>query len=214
MASLFQRLNRITAGTSSNPSAQSSQGTAVLRRSVAKRSEQELLSLWKLIMLKVQHLFRYAATKDRTILILGIEHQNRDVDLDTGRQNFLRVFQYLKEQSLRSPQVQEFTRVIGSELVGKPLAPSTGVRRLAVNDPENCPHPDKEMVPRGNGHFNNRTNQRNQVCWWTCKLCNSRWERMPVPAHPIPDEPQDSDRMRFGRHLGEQYIDVYNNHPT
>ena len=87
-----------------------------MRRSVASRSPQELLSLWHLLIVKVQHMLRYAAQKDRTILILSIEHKERDIDLERGRQNFLKVFQYIKEQNLQAPpQVQEFTRVIGQE---------------------------------------------------------------------------------------------------
>ena len=210
MASLQQRLNRLAGA---NSSARSSQDTQILRRSVSSRSPQELLSLWHLLIVKVQHMLRYAAQKDRTILVLSIDHKERDIDLERGRQNFLKVFQYIKEQNLQTtPQVIDFTRVIGQELVGKPLPMGLGNKRLAVNDPLTCPHPDNAMAPRGNAHTNVR-GDKIQVNWWTCKLCNSRWERQPIPAHQNPDEPQDSDRLTFGKHLGKTYLEVYNTEP-
>ena len=185
-----------------------------MRRSVSSRSPQELLSLWHLLIVKVQHMLRYAAQKDRTILVLSIDHKERDIDLERGRQNFLKVFQYIKEQNLQTtPQVVEFTRVIGQELVGKPLPMGLGNKRLAVNDPLTCPHPDTAMAPRGNAHMNVR-GEKIQVNWWICKLCNSRWDRQPIPAHQNPDEPQDSDRLTFGKHLGKTYLEVYNTEPN
>ena len=45
-------------------------------------------------------------------------------------------------------------------------------------------------------------------------LCNSRWERYPVPAPQNEGIPRDSDPILFGKYTGLTFLEVYNKFPS
>ena len=70
-----------------------------------------------------------------------------------------------------------------------------------------CAHKDQDMMPRRN---------RPTCKWFTCKGCLSRWERLPGDSanYSAPmDRPHDLDRVNFGKHTGETFLEVYQNDP-
>ena len=71
---------------------------------------------------------------------------------------------------------------------------------MQESTPQLCQHPYTSMKARGN---------RDQK-WWTCVLCQSRWERMPMT---IPTGyPTDDDPVTFGRHQGSTFLQIYQSH--
>ena len=162
---------------------------------------------------KICFMIRYVECKERTIRALSVDCANETIDEERGRKNFLRIFQYMQNQAARDPQQPEFTRIIGNQLVGRPLPRGTGTARLAVNDPRTCEHPDQHMRQRGNAKVDPQTGRKTTCLWWTCQLCNSRWERKAVPQTLDDDDPSDSDPILFGKHVGLTYLEVYNQYP-
>ena len=165
-------------------------------------------------VIKLLMMIRYVAIKEVTIQALGADHKNEELDAEAGRQHFNRVFQYIKDtEASRKQRVPEYTRIIGNEVVGKELKPSVSVERLAINPASACPHPNKDMMRRGNAK-EQRDGSKIFKLWWTCKLCHSRWERYALPAPQVEGTPKDSDTILFGQFLGQTYLEVYNNHPS
>ena len=156
---------------------------------------------------------RYVATKEVTIQALGADHKNETLDEVAGRQHFNKVFQYIKDKEASRKQMPEYTRIIGNEVVGKQLTPSTPLQRLAIDPAELCQHPKSQMKRRGNAK-EQKDGSKNFSLWWTCLLCNSRWERYAVPAPQTEGTPADSDIILFGKHAGLTFLEVYNKYPS
>jgi len=96
-----------------------------------------------------------------------------------------------------------FYRVIGNQVMGRELTAGTGKKDQARTsmDPTMCQHPTADLMPRGS-----KTNK-----WWTCKLCQRRWEREFLSQY----QPKGSDGLNeldlvtFGKYAGETYNQVY-----
>ena len=102
--------------------------------------------------------------------------------------------------SASSSDSRPFTRVLragGSRwVVGKPREASDGKPQV---DLRICEHLAADMRHRGNG----------KDIWWTCTLCLSRWDRIPVTHFEKAGTPQDSDRALFGKHTGRTYLEIF-----
>ena len=176
-----------------------------------RNTPETLARWWQVMLMKALFVIRYVAIKEVTIQALGADHKNETIDAEKGRQHFNRVFQYIKDKDVSQPKA-EFTRMIGHEVVGRQLSMSVTSQRLAVNPAEMCMHPDSSMARRGNAK--EKDGKKQAVLWWTCLLCNSRWERYPAPAPSDERIPCDSDRVLFGKHSGLTFREVYDNHPS
>ena len=74
-------------------------------------------------------------------------------------------------------------------------------------DPILCQHPTDMMQARGG---------RNNLQWWNCQACGTRWERIPLSKfESTPDIPiSGKTKVTFGRHAGLTYDEVYQQHPS
>ena len=115
-----------------------------------RNTPETLTRWWQVMFMKALLMIRYVATKEVTIQALGADHKNETLDAEKGRQHFNRVFQYIKDKDTRHQPKVEFTRMIGDEIVGRPLTMSVTSKRLAVCPAETCLHPNSSMVRRGN----------------------------------------------------------------
>ena len=93
-------------------------------------------------------------------------------------------------------------RVAQGQMVGKMLPASQG-KNVPTHSPEECSHPDQQMIPRAN-----KTSK-----WWTCKACNSRWEREDLPVAKE-GPPQGDERMLLGKHAGRTFCWIYDQEKT
>jgi hypothetical protein len=180
---MFQRACRILKN--SEPEREPSTATSSTRAATARWSEQERLSHWKSLLLKVFLLFQTIAQQTKSKLMLG----------ET-------VYNYMFQTKVICPAPERTqSRFVRGEAVGKPLPRGEGKtdRAKAHVDPVMCLHPDEDMLARGN----------KTTAWWTCKKCNSRWERTNsfVSTH----QPTDLEMVRFGKHAGTTFQDLYAN---
>jgi hypothetical protein len=110
-----------------------------------------------------------------------------------GRDPYLRIF----GQAAKNRQTAtETCRVVEGQLVGKALDAGVGKAQRAANS---CQHEDKFMKARGNKNSQ----------WWTCVMCQSRWERLSLPNAETSGEPQDDEMLTFGKHAGLTMAQMY-----
>jgi hypothetical protein len=134
---------------------------------------------WKILVLKLLWVLETFALKRRTQAALGEE-------------SYKRIFQRARVESRRNDQTQTFDRLINGELVGKPLKPAEGVPQV---DPAMCNHPTAEMKRRAN-----------KMKWWTCTLCLSRWERLPLVV--VDGPPTGREILMQGPHAGKSFREI------
>ena len=71
-------------------------------------------------------------------------------------------------------------------------------------DPILCQHPTDVMQARGG---------RNNLQWWNCQACGTRWER--IPLSKFEDIPiSGKTKVTFGKNAGMTYDEVYQQHPS
>ena len=150
--SLGQRANRIVSRLDAQPQPSRNQKTSDTR----KWSSRQLEARWGTILLKIELLMRVFQIKNMTKILLG-------------EQNYLRLCGKVRHLP-EAPEAPEITKVIQGEVVGKQKAePGDGEVKV---DPDICQHPEKDMKRRGN----------RKSRWWTCDLCQTRWERRTVDS--------------------------------
>ena len=139
-----QRAQRIL-----NPShpAASSTSQSSIRAGEAKLSQQQRLSRWKSLVIKIQVMLNTFQMIDKAKLLLG-------------KAVYLSIFQ-TAQNSTQTAAIQApraFHRVIGVEVVGKAMKPGEGKKdkARANTDPMMCQHDTSAMKPRSNGKMN----------WW------------------------------------------------
>ena len=109
-------------------------------------------------------------------------------------------------EPVASPHVKY--RFVRGEVVGRQLTPGQGKEDLKKKtmEPAMCQHPDSAMKARGN----------QAEKWWLCTQCCSRWERKQLGyvMGSQEQDPQDLDLVTFGKHMGAQYLEVYQTDPV
>ena len=184
------RIAQSSTSTSSQPSAR----TTNRRHNSAEWLEQA----WKRLTIKIKWVLAVFQLRAQTIVALGSE-------------TYKRIFQ----AQVRQTQTQQLTgvmsypvfqRVIQGEAVGKELTRGRGNPTVAK---ELCDHPDASMK-RG---ANDNRKSGGGIKWWTCDLCKSRWERVPMAtiAPNMQETPKDTDILTQGRYMGSTYLDVITN---
>ena len=184
---------------------------------IRTNTAQQIHQWWIRIMLKVGRCIRFAEIREHTIRILGADIENLSIDNNRGQKIFRNLFQEVREASGRETSTAStaYHRVIGNELVGEPLPRGSGV---ATQSAETCHHPETEMSRRGTAKMHTTNPATNpptkiMIMWWTCRLCQSRWARHPIPDYGT-SEAQDNDVMCFGKHAGKTYVEVLLTCPT
>lgn len=143
---------------------------------------EQILAAWNRFTVKLLMVIRVLTLRRKTMLLLG-------------KEVYKRLFAEAKELATNQPEV---SRVINGELVGAPLSLGTGAQ---TRDPAMCDHPLESMKRRSNG----------KNLWWTCASCQSRWDRKPIEDALVGEEPQHSEVLLFGKHLGKAMGWVYEN---
>ena len=135
----------------------------------------------------------------KLLLVLRNYTLKRATQAVLGEDVYKRIFQQTDRAVNPTPQSSNnINRYLNGEVVGRPLE-AWNPHRAEV-DANICQHPASAMKARGN---------RDQK-WWTCVLCQSRWERLPFnrPGGP----PADSEQATFGRHAGQTFKTIYEQH--
>ena len=138
-------------------------------------------------------------------LFLTVRHwvQGTRLKVMIGEPCFLRVFGTLQKQKERFKEQNQYFRVQDGELLGKVLtiASKTKKNKDRKCEPAMCTHPPQDLRKAGN----------KDAKWWTCTLCDMRWERLPIPTqdHPATME----DLMLFGPHAEKTYGQVKDQFP-
>ena len=120
-----------------------------------------------------------------------------------GNRNYLRIFgaDRLPVETPEIPWVESpVMEVINNEVVGKTLRRGTGP---VFVDPSLCLHPTRLMKKRAN--------QRSR--WWTCRACQSRWERRALGSIVPEPPPEGSEILTVGRYVGKDFETIYNTDP-
>ena len=197
--SMRSRIDRITTDT-----------RAARRRHTASPAVRRLLSpleimhRWMFITTKLKHVLRHVQRVARLTLLLSMPVENPlDCNEKAGKKIFKSLCQEVSHSRASEDPGPPLTRVIGDEIVGPFRGVSKHSKRVAVRDPGECSHPAADMIRRGNG----------RITFWTCKQCNSMWERKPVPSRPTTTY-ADDDLMMFGKHASETYLEVFTRRPT
>ena len=162
-------------------SASSSQQPTVFQIRGPVLEEKQRLARWKVVTLKLLLVLQAFALKNRTQAALGTDA-------------YKRIFQRAREEDRQAGNQSPHHRMINGELIGKPLKPGDGTPTV---DPQMCNHPTAEMKRRGN-----------KAKWWTCQLCQSRWERI-IPEIPT-GFPTDDELMLIGQHAGKSFLHIWN----
>ena len=92
-------------------------------------------------------------------------------------------------------------------MVGKEMTEGQGLidKTKRTHDPSVCQHPSDLMHGRGG---------RGEKKWWSCQLCGTRWERIPLVNLEAKTElPGPMDRITFGKYMGKTYQTVHLQHP-
>ena len=147
----------------------------------ARLSTTERLARWKVMVLKL-------------FWVLRCFQQKRAAQAALGTEPYKRIFN--KYDKMKTDGQTAPTQVINGEAVGKPLPDGTGTRTVEANV---CQHPLMAMKARGN-----KTQK-----WWTCNLCQSRWERVPLDLPAPTMEPRDIDVMQIGKYQGKTFQEIY-----
>jgi hypothetical protein len=166
--------------------------TSIPTGSTAHLSSRTRIHKWYILVGKIAMVFRHTLSKQQTIAVLG-------------KEAYLRIFQAIKATA--APTAAEtVVRMIKGQIVGKmippPLKKPKGQAEPRV-PPDECKHEPHFMKPRGN----DKKNSSGKGIWWTCIMCNSRWERRLVDEVPE-GTPQDSEVLTFGKHAGQTFLDA------
>ena len=151
---------------------------------VARLSPEARQSRWKSMTLRLLIVLRTFAFKKYSQMMLGTDA-------------YKRIFGQIQQAASSSSTQETYTRIIDNELVGKPLPPAD--TKMAEADPMLCQHPNTAMKARGN----------RDTKWWTCLLCNSRWERTPLREHQGPATSKET--ATFGKYAGHTLGQIYQN---
>ena len=91
-------------------------------------------------------------------------------------------------------------------IVGKELPEGQGKKDATkhTHDPLTCQHPSENTRGRGG---------RNELRWWICLNCGTRWERIPLSEYETDSPGHDKDFITFGKHLGKTYETVLRTDP-
>lgn len=179
---MFNRACRILA---QNPSEKST-ATSSERVGSAKLCESERLSLWKMILIKVQLILQTAFQQNKAKLLLGEAVYNR---------------MFSSTPTLRDASEPINYRFLNGQAVGRQRPPGTGRldSQRAHMDPAMCQHPADKMRARAN-----KTDK-----WWICTACLSRWDRLDTTELNLTQGPQDLNVLNFGKHMGSSFQEVW-----
>ena len=166
-------------------------GKSATAAAVAKLSESERVSMWRSLFIKISLVFQMIATQTKTKMLLGDKVFHSLFPIVQGKVN---------------SQPPTPFRIIKGQVVGKLLPRGEGKKDAltAHMDPAMCSHQEPDMVARAN----------KQIQWWTCKKCQSRWERAPMDNWLHLDSPPLSeDLVIFGKYMGSTYKEVLTDAP-
>ena len=116
-----------------------------------------------------------------------------------------------KNPDKRTSQPWRILKLQGEPWVfGEAMRPGQGKQdeKKNTHDPLVCQHPSDKMYARGG---------KNDLKWWTCAACNSRWERIPLSSYSLVTmgkPPTGRDVLTFGKHTGETYDTVWKTDPS
>ena len=165
---------------------------------------EEVLHRWMFITTKLKRVLRHVQQVARLTLLLSMQAEDpTNCDEKAGKKIYKLLCQEVSHSRASEDPGPPLTRVIGDEIVGLFRGVSKHSKRGPVRDPAECSHPVADMIRRGNG----------RTVHWTCKQCNSMWERKPVPSRPTMTY-ADDDLMMFGKHASETYLEVFTRRPT
>jgi hypothetical protein len=150
---LGQRLCRILEAASAASS--SREPPSVAQFAAAKLSPSARMARWKIMVVELFWVLRNFELKCCAQEVLG-------------RSAYLRIFQQIESTK---EQVKDIPlKIIDGQVVGKPLPQGQGTGNV---DPVMRQHLKENMKTRAN-----KTEE-----WWTCAMCQSRWERQTVEGH-------------------------------
>ena len=156
------------------------------------------------LTVKLLHVLRHVRRVARLTLLLSMPVENpADYNEKAGKKIFRSLCQEVSHSKVSEDPGPPLTRVIGDEIVGLFRGVSKNSKRVPIALPEECSHPVTDMLRRGNG----------RITFWTCKQCNSMWDRKPVPSRPTMTY-ADDDLMMFGKHASLTYLEVFTRRPT
>jgi hypothetical protein len=176
---------RATRLLSCEPSSSTAAGSTRPRSSTTILSPEARAARWCIVTTKLLSVIRSCEIKRATQAALGNDAYKRIFD------------QVKSEKDSSTPP----TRIVRGEVVGKVLKPSEG--KTAPTKPANlCPHQDSDMIARAN-----KTNK-----WWTCRTCQSRWERSDLPLMQT-GPPKASEVMLAGKYQGKTFREIVKTDP-
>ena len=102
-------------------------------------------------------------------------------------------------EALPDPEVEaRASRLCQGHIMGERLTDSVSTK-LRTKTPEECPHPDHELIFQGNGKQNS----------FRCNCCLARFERLPMKEEHLQCQRQTGDsKMNFGRYKDKTYAVV------
>ena len=179
------RIALTSTGTSSTPSARTTR--------VRRNSPEWLTHAWKRLVIKIKMVLQVFQLRAQTVASLGVETYKR-----------LFAAQSRQVQAQAATAQNQIQKIVRGEAVGRTLD-KDGKGRVTVAK-ELCDHPDSAMI-RG---ANDNRKSGGGMKWWTCELCRTRWERIPMAtiAPNMQDVPKDDDLLTQGRYMGSTYLEV------
>ena len=163
--------------------------------------------MWRRLVILLWKFLQYTQIKNFLMMVLPQETINPQEEEDDDFEKIEVEADFPKQKRSNKPwRILSFN---GTEyVVGKELKESQGVKdtQKRTHDPIICQHPSGKMQARGG---------RNDLRWWCCQACGTRWDRIPLSKYEPTQTTQSSgkDLVTFGKHAGKTYDQVLQSYP-
>ena len=161
--------------------------------------------MWRRLVILLKGFLNFIQIKNFLITMMPMETINPTEDDDEFEKIDVDSDQKKTQPKSRPWRILQFQGE--SWMVGKELREATGKKDTTkhTHDPMTCQHPSDKMLGRGG---------RNDLRWWVCQACGTRWERIHSSKFETSSNPCQKDRLNFGSHAGKTYEFVYQNQPA
>jgi hypothetical protein len=165
---------------------------------------QTICHMWKRLYLLAEMFLRFTQRKNFLIEKMGEDAINPPEE----EEEYEKIYTDLDHPNQKTNKPWRVIAFQGEPyVVGKEMTEGQGRidKTKRTHDPSVCQHPSDLMHGRGG---------RGEKKWWSCPLCGTRWERIPLVNLEAKTElPGPMDRITFGRYTGKTYQTVHLQHP-
>ena len=197
-----QRASRVLQQESTRPRRSTTSSGATTVRSIPP---EQINHMWRRMVILMRTFLQFTQVKNFLITMMPMETINPSEDDDEFEKIDMDMDQPKQKKTSKPWRILKFHGE--SYVVGKELKEAKGAKDVTkhTHDPMVCQHPSDKMLGRGG---------RNDLKWWICQACGTRWERLPlVKFESTGAQPRCKDLITFGMHCGKTYDTVYLNHP-